>query len=87
MVDSSERVSFSEQKRAAIRGVLATNTLEGTDLELVHFMSATQLPRDRITSAGVRVDAEALDRREGSHLILVSLKIRDILSQVLAYRS
>eukprot|EP00966_Prymnesium_polylepis_P024299 559460-Prymnesium_polylepis.1 len=50
-------------------------------------MSATQLPRDRITSAGVRGDAEALDRREGSHLILVSLKIRDILSQVLAYRS
>eukprot|EP00966_Prymnesium_polylepis_P232997 5388775-Prymnesium_polylepis.1 len=33
-------------------------------------MSATQLPRDRITSAGVRGDAEALDRREGSHLIL-----------------
>ena len=86
MVDSSERGSFSEQTRAAIRDVLATNTLEGTDLELVHFMSATQLPRDRITSAGVRGDAEELDRREGSQLVLVSLKIRDFLSQVLNYR-
>ena len=86
VVDSSERGSFSEQTRAAIRDVLATNTLEGTDLELVHFMSATQLPRDRITSAGVRGDAEELDRREGSQLVLVSLKIRDFLSQVLNYR-
>jgi hypothetical protein len=50
-------------------------------------MSAAQLPRDRITSAGVRGDAEELDGREGSQLILVSLKIRDFVSHVLAYRS
>jgi hypothetical protein len=86
VVDSSERGSFSEQTRAAIKVALSTSTLQGTGLELVHFMSATQLPRDRITGAGVRGDAEELDRREGSHLILVSLKIRDFLSQVLNYR-
>ena len=86
VVDSSERGSFSKQTRAAIKVALSTSTLQGTGLELVHFMSATQLPRDRITSAGVRGDAEELDRREDSHLILVSLKIRDFLSQVLNYR-
>ena len=87
MVNTSERESFNEQKRDTIKAALSTSTLQGTGLELVHFMSATQLPRDRITSTGVRGDAEALDRREGSQLILVSLKIRDFLSHVLAYRS
>eukprot|EP00966_Prymnesium_polylepis_P109910 2543109-Prymnesium_polylepis.1 len=78
VVDSSERGSFSEQTRTAIKVALSTSTLQGTGLELVQFMSATQLPRDRITSAGVRGDAEALDRREGSQLILISLKSRSV---------
>eukprot|EP00966_Prymnesium_polylepis_P300579 6946460-Prymnesium_polylepis.1 len=46
-------------------------------------MSAAQLPRDRITSAGVRGDAEELDGREGSQLILVSLKIRDFIHRAM----
>ena len=50
-------------------------------------MSATQLPRDQITSTGVRGDAEELDRLERSVNILLSLQIRDFLSNVLAYRS
>ena len=66
VVDGSERESFSEQTRAAIRTALATATLQGTGLELVQFMSATQLPRDQITSTGVRGDAEELDRLERS---------------------
>jgi len=87
VVDSSERESFSEQKRAAIRAALATATLQGTGLELVQFMSTTQQPRDQITSTGVRGDAEELDRLERSVNILLSLQIRDFLSNVLAYRS
>eukprot|EP00966_Prymnesium_polylepis_P102965 2384927-Prymnesium_polylepis.1 len=50
-------------------------------------MSATQLPRDQITSTGVRGDTEELDRLERSVNILLSLQIRDFLGNVLAYRS
>eukprot|EP00966_Prymnesium_polylepis_P003977 90880-Prymnesium_polylepis.1 len=49
-------------------------------------MSATQLPRTRINTIGVTGDAEELDQRERSHLILTSLKIRTFLSNVLNYR-
>ena len=45
----------------------------------VHFMSAMQLPRDKIASNGIRGDAERLDSQPGAHNILVSLKIRDFL--------
>ena len=86
VVDNSERESFSEQTRAAIRAALATATLQGTGLELVQFMSTTQQPRDQITSSGVRGDAEELNRLELSVNILLSLQIRDFLSNVLTYR-
>jgi hypothetical protein len=67
VVNTSERESFNEQKWDTIKAALSSSTLQSTGLELVNFMSAaTQLPRDRITSAGVRGDAEELDRREGS---------------------
>eukprot|EP00966_Prymnesium_polylepis_P226226 5232928-Prymnesium_polylepis.1 len=86
VVDNSERESFSEQTRAAIRAALATATLQGTGLELVQFMSTTQQPRDQITSTGVRGDAEELNRLERSVNILLSLQIRDFLSNILTYR-
>ena len=83
---SFERKGFSEQMRATIKDALSTSTLQGSGLEVVHLMSATQLPRNKITSTGVKGDADELDRRSDSAGILVSLKVRDFISSVLAYR-
>ena len=83
---SFERKGFSEQMRATIKDALSTSTLQGSGLEVVHLMSATQLPRNKITSTGVKGDADELDRRSDSVGILVSLKVRDFISSVLAYR-
>ena len=85
--NSSGSETFSQQTKTTIRDALATSTLQDTGLEIIHFMSATQLPRNRINTVGVAGDAEELDHREGSVKILVSLQIRDFLSNVLAYRS
>ena len=70
---------------AAIKGALASGDLEGTGLRLVYFMSATQLPRDRINSVGVTGDADELDRHPESQGILISLKLRNFFSQILKY--
>jgi hypothetical protein len=84
--NSSGSETFSQQTKTIIRDALATSTLQGTGLEIIHFMSATQLPRNRINTVGVAGDAEELDHRDGSVNILVSLKVRDFLSRILAYR-
>ena len=49
----------SGRELARAKSALAAETLQGADLELVSFMSASQLPRDSVTSTGVRGDAEA----------------------------
>ena len=83
---ASSNTRFDEQARATIKTALLASELHGADLEVVHFMSATQLPRDKIVPTGVRGDAEALDSRPDAHNILVSLKIRDFLRRAgLAY--
>ena len=84
--NSSGSETFSQQTKTTIRDALATSTLQDTGLEIIHFMSVTQLPRNRINTVGVAGDAEELDHREGSVNILVSLKVRDFLSRILAYR-
>ena len=86
MPNSSGSETFSQQTKTIIGDALATSTLQDTVLEIIHFMSVTQLPRNRINTVGVAGDAEELDHREGSVNILVSLKVRDFLSRILAYR-
>ena len=81
--------AFNEQTRSAIKETLwnarATSDLEGVGLEVVTFISATQLPRDRINSVGVTGDADELDRHSESLHISISLRIRNFLSNVLRY--
>ena len=57
----------------------------GAGLEVVSFLSATQVPRDRINSVGVTGDADELDRHSESLHISISLRIRNFLSNVLRY--
>jgi len=82
-------VVFNQQTRAIVKEALwntrATSDLEGAGLEVVTFMSATQLPRYRVNSVGVTGDADELDRRPESQGILISLKVRNFLGQVLKY--
>ena len=82
-------VVFNEQTRSTIKAALwnarATSDLEGAGLTMVNFMSGSQQPRDRINSVGVIGDADELDRQPGSLNILISLKVRNLLSQVLKY--
>ena len=80
--EASSRIIFDAETKSTIRTALATSELQGADLEAVYFMSASQLPRDRILTNGVRGDADDLDSRPGSHNILISLKIRDFLRRV-----
>jgi hypothetical protein len=79
--------AFDDRVRSTIREALSNSKLQEAGLHVVHFMSATQEPRNKITSTGVRGDAEALDAREGSRNILLSLRIRDFLGRALDYRS
>ena len=81
-------MTFDEQTRLSIKSALAAEVLQGADLELVSFMSTTQLPRNRVTSNGIRGDAEEVDDHPDSTNILISLKTRNFLvSAGLAYSS
>ena len=81
-------MTFDEQTRLSIKSALAAEMLQGADLELVSFMSVTQLPRNRVTSNGIRGDAEEVDDHPDSTNILLSLKTRNFLvSAGLAYSS
>ena len=94
--EGSDAVPFSELP-PAIKGILRaiikdrlsgpsdTSDLDGAGLEIVHFMSATQAPRDRINSVGISGDADELDRNPESLNISISLRIRNFFSRVLRY--
>jgi hypothetical protein len=84
--DAPSTVTFDQQTRSSIKSALAAETLQGADLELASFTSASQLPRDSVTSTGVRGDAEELDEYSGSQNILVSLRVRNFFVRAgLAY--
>ena len=79
--------TFTDDEGTTLRDALASAQLEQAGLQVVHFMSATQLPRNKISSTGVRGDAEELDRRKGSLHILISLKVRDLLARLLDFNA
>ena len=80
--DPTLATRFDSDTRARIKHALVSAVdLERADLELAHFMSATQRPREKITTSGISGDAEQLEEQPDSVHVLLSLKIRDFLGR------